>query len=72
MIMQTCYIVTSLAPLDIGTSVEYVVKGYCKNVKQLLMCVDINTDKINIFISSGVRLWLQLMDSTPSFILGHV
>jgi len=30
--MQTHYVVTSLATLDVGTSVEYVGKGCCKNV----------------------------------------
>ena len=50
MIMQTSNIGTSLAPLDLGTSVEYVGKGCCKNVKQLLMCVDINTVIKEIFL----------------------
>jgi hypothetical protein len=47
-IMQTCYVVTTLTPLDIGTNMECM--GCCKNVKQLLMCVDENTVIKEIFL----------------------
>jgi hypothetical protein len=71
--MQTFYLVITLASLNIGTNVERVRKGALKeNMEQLLMYIGASSDKRHIFISSGVRLWLQLMVSMPSFILGHV